>query len=47
MAVTGLSVNSKLGLSSSRQSQIRSAVHHLEQAFLKGEIECATTQLSL
>ncbi|WP_047610363.1 hypothetical protein [Buttiauxella warmboldiae] len=38
MEVTRLAVNSKLGLSSSRQSQIRSAVHHLEQAFLRGEI---------
>ncbi len=38
MEVTRLSVNSKPGLSSARQSQIRSAVHHLEQAFLRGEI---------
>ncbi|CDL83151.1 reverse transcriptase family protein [Xenorhabdus szentirmaii] len=38
MDVTKLSVNSKPGLSVSRQSQIRSAVNHLEQAFLRGEI---------
>ncbi|MDE9553509.1 reverse transcriptase family protein [Xenorhabdus bovienii] len=38
MDVTKLSVNSKPGLSTSRQSQIRSAVYHLEQAFLRGEI---------
>ncbi|ELQ6144903.1 RNA-directed DNA polymerase [Cronobacter sakazakii] len=38
MEVTRLSVNSKPGLSSAKQSQIRSAVHHLEQAFLRGEI---------
>lgn len=38
MEVTRLSVNSKPGLSASRQSQIRSAVNHLEQAFLRGEI---------
>lgn len=38
MEVTRLSVNSKPGLSASRQSQIRSAVSHLEQAFLRGEI---------
>ncbi|WP_245218983.1 hypothetical protein [Photorhabdus khanii] len=38
MEVTRLSVNSKPGLSAARQSQIRSAVHHLELAFLRGEI---------
>lgn len=38
MEVTKLSVNSKPGLSSAKQSQIRSAVHHLEQAILRGEI---------
>ncbi|MCG3462095.1 reverse transcriptase family protein [Xenorhabdus bovienii] len=38
MDVTKLSVNSKPGLSTSRQSQIRSAVNHIEQAFLRGEI---------
>ena len=38
MNVTKLSVNSKPGLSASRQSQIRSAVKYIEQAFLRGEI---------
>ncbi len=38
MEVTRLSVNLKLDLSSSRQSQICSAVHHLEQYFLRDEI---------
>lgn len=38
MEVTRRSVNSKPGLSAARQSQIRSAVHHSELAFLRGEI---------
>ncbi|ACX87196.1 retron reverse transcriptase [Pectobacterium parmentieri WPP163] len=38
MGVTTLSVNSKPGLSASRQSQIRSAVNHIEKAFLRGDI---------
>lgn len=40
MEVTKLSVNSRPGLTALRQSQIRSAVYHAEQAFLKGEITC-------
>ncbi|CNI50805.1 Uncharacterised protein [Yersinia intermedia] len=38
MEVTRRSVNSKPGLSAARQNQIRSAVHHSELAFLRGEI---------
>lgn len=38
MDVTKLSINSKPGLSASRQSQIRSAVNHIEKAVLRGEI---------
>ena len=38
MEVTRLSVNVRPGISGTRQSQIRSAVHHTEQAFLRGEI---------
>lgn len=38
MEVTRRSVNSKLGLSAARQSQIRSAVHHSELAFLRCKI---------
>lgn len=45
MEVTRFSLNSNLGLSSSRQIQIRSAIHHFEQAFLKGEISSSIKAL--
>lgn len=38
MEVTKLSVNLQPGLSKSKKSSIRSAVHHVEQAFSRGEI---------
>ncbi|OWY74331.1 reverse transcriptase family protein [Pantoea sp. AMG 501] len=40
MEVTKLSVNSRPGLTASKQSQIPSALYHAEQAFLRGEITC-------